>query len=215
MIANEPGGAGGAAASRSLLRWGMVAGPFYLTVGLAQAFLREGFDLTRHPLSLLANGPFGWLQTANFVLSALMVLAAAVGIHRVLGAGSRGMTLALGVYGIGMLLAALFPADPVDGFPPGTPAGFPAAISTTGMLHFVAGALTFASLALAGFFAAGTFARRKMAPLALASLGSGLAVGVGFFGGIMLPLGIGGIWFAVVIGWTWLALVSHRLAQMA
>lgn len=214
MIANEPGGAGGAAASRSLLRWGMVAGPFYLTVGLAQAFLREGFDLTRHPLSLLANGPFGWLQTANFVLSALMVLAAAVGIHRVLGAGSRGMTLALGVYGIGMLLAALFPADPVDGFP--RHAG---RVSGRDQHHGHAplrrGRADLRFPALAGFFAAGTFARRKMAPLALASLGSGLAVGVGFFGGIMLPLGIGGIWFAVVIGWTWLALVSHRLAQMA
>src|SRR6476659_7047358 len=30
-------------AARPLLRWGVVAGPFYLAVGLAQAFLRDGF----------------------------------------------------------------------------------------------------------------------------------------------------------------------------
>ena len=39
----------------ALLLWGVVAGPFYLTVGLAQALLREGFDLARHPLSVLAR----------------------------------------------------------------------------------------------------------------------------------------------------------------
>jgi hypothetical protein len=34
-----------------LLRWGVVAGPFYLAVGLIQALVRDGFDLARHPLS--------------------------------------------------------------------------------------------------------------------------------------------------------------------
>ena len=49
----------------SLLRWGVVAGPFYLTVALAQALLRDGFDLSRHSLSMLANGPGGWVQSAS------------------------------------------------------------------------------------------------------------------------------------------------------
>jgi hypothetical protein len=63
----------GGASTRTLLRLGVVAGPFYLAVGLAQAFVREGFDFARHPLSVLANGPGGWVQTANFVLTGLMV----------------------------------------------------------------------------------------------------------------------------------------------
>src|SRR5215831_16792598 len=66
-----------------LLRWGMMAGPFYLAVGLAQAFTRQGFDFARHPLSVLANGPGGWIQTANFVITGAMVIAAAVGVQRV------------------------------------------------------------------------------------------------------------------------------------
>ena len=45
----------GAAVTRSLLGYGVLAGPFYLAVGLMQAFVRDGFDFARHPLSLLAN----------------------------------------------------------------------------------------------------------------------------------------------------------------
>src|SRR5262245_48845182 len=69
------------AAARPLLRWGVVAGPFYLAIGLAQALLRDGFVFARHPLSVLANGPGGWIQTANFVVTGLMVVAAAIGIY--------------------------------------------------------------------------------------------------------------------------------------
>jgi hypothetical protein len=48
-----------AAVTRSLLGYGVLAGVFYLVVGLAQALIRDGYDLTRHDLSLLANGPYG------------------------------------------------------------------------------------------------------------------------------------------------------------
>lgn len=196
---------------RSLLRWGIVAGPFYLAVGLAQALLREGFDFARHPLSVLANGSWGWVQTANFVLSGLMVLAATVGFGRVLGPKSRAFRWSLAGYGLGMILAAIFPADPVDGFPPGTPTGPPTSISTTGLMHFVAGALTFLMLGISGFAAAWTMMRRRQTPLALLSLFSGLSVFIGFFGGIASPIGIAGIWFAVVVGWTWLAIMSFKM----
>lgn len=204
-----------AAVTRSLLGYGVLAGPFYLAVGLMQAFLRDGFDLARHPLSLLANGPGGWVQTANFVLTGLMVLAAAVGFGRVLGPTSRAAPWFLGGFGMAMIVAAMFPADPVDGFPPGTPEGFPTSISTTGLIHFVAGALTFLSLAVSCFLAAAAMSRRNVASLARFSLLSGLAVVLGFFGGMALPMGILGIWFAVLVGWAWLAVMSLRLRRLA
>ena len=50
--ANESGFDRGAALTRSLLGYGVLAGPFYLAVGLVQALVREGFDFSRHPLSL-------------------------------------------------------------------------------------------------------------------------------------------------------------------
>src|SRR5690349_20028851 len=103
--------------TRFLLRCGVVAGPLYLAVSLIQARLRSGFDLARHPLSVLANGPCGWVQTANFVVTGLLVVAAAVGFGRALGRGSRGVTAFLTTYGVAILAAAVFRADPVDGFP--------------------------------------------------------------------------------------------------
>lgn len=205
----------GAAVTRSLLRCGIVAGPFYLALGLIQALLREGFDLARHPLSVLANGPGGWVQTANFVLTGLLVLAAAIGFRRVLGPRSRAVTWFLGGFGLAMIVAAVCPADPVDGFPPGTPEGFPTSISTRGLVHFVAGALGFTFLAISCFFAAWAMRRRRLPALAWLSLFSGLAVVVGFFGGFAVPVGTLGIWFAVVIGWAWLSVTSHRLGHLA
>jgi hypothetical protein len=199
--------------TRWMLRCGVVAGPFYLAVGVAQALLRDGFDFGRHPLSVLANGPGGWIQTANFLLTGAMVLAAAVGFRRVLGQRSRVVTWFLGAYGLAMIAAAIFPADPVDGFPPGTPEGFPTSISTTGLIHFIAGALAFTFLAISCFGAAAAMRRRKAPSLALLSLISGLVVVVGFFGGMALPIGIVGIWVAVVVGWVWLAVMSHRLSH--
>lgn len=209
---------GGAAVTRSLLACGVLAGPFYLAVGLIQAFLREGFDLARHALSALANGPGGWVQTANFVLSGLMVLAAAAGIGRVLGPKSRWVSWFLAGFGASMIVAAVFPADPVDGFPVGTPKGYPTSISTPGLVHFVAGTLGFTFLGVSCFIAARAMRRRQASTLARLSLLSGLAVILGFFGGAAFSsssAGILGIWFSVVIGWAWLAIVSLHLYRAA
>src|SRR5262245_31887079 len=156
---NESGFGRGAAAS--LLRYGIVVGPFYLAVGLAQAFLRDGFVFSKHPLSVLANGPGGWIQTVNFVLSGLMVLAAAVGFRRVLGATSRATSWFLGTFGASMLVAAVFRADPVDGFPVGTPLGPPTSITTSGFVHFIAGGLGFISLGVSCLLADRAMSRRN------------------------------------------------------
>lgn len=207
-----------AAASPALLRWGVVVGPFYLALGLAQAWLRDGFVLSRHPLSVLANGPGGWVQTANFVLSGVMVIAAAVGFARVLRPQSRSVGWFLGAFGASMIVAAVFRADPVDGFPVGTPTGMPATISTVGLLHFVAGTLGFVALGIAGIMAAVAMSRRREKSLALFSLFAGLGVLVGFFGGAALSSvasPVAGIWFSVVVGWLWLAVLSVHLYRIA
>jgi hypothetical protein len=52
-----------------------------LAAGLLQAYTRDGFDPARHPLSSLALGDLGWLQTANFVVCGLLTLAGAVGLR--------------------------------------------------------------------------------------------------------------------------------------
>src|SRR4029453_13915282 len=113
--------------TRVLLACGIVAGPLFLVVGLLQAVTREGFDPTRHPLSLLSLGELGWIQIANFVVTGVLYLACAVGMWRVLHPGRSGTwgPLLVGGFGLGLILAGIFTTDPGAGFPPGAPAGGP------------------------------------------------------------------------------------------
>lgn len=200
-------------ATRTLLRYGMVAGPFYLALGVGQALLRDGFDFARHPLSVLANGPGGWVQTANFVLTGLMVIAAAAGFRRALGPSSRGVSVFLGAFGVSMIAAAVFRADPMDGFPVGTPTGPPTSISTSGLVHFAAGGIGFISLAVSCLLGARVLSRRNERSLARLSLICGLVILLGFFSGMAIPNGspVLGIWIAVVVGWAWLGVLSSHL----
>jgi hypothetical protein len=215
MVSDEAQGPRDAAGTRALLWLGVIAGPFYLTVGVVQGLVRPGFSFARHPLSVLANGPGGWVQSANFVLSGVMVIAAAVGFGRVLGRRSRAVTWPLAGFGLAMLVASVFHADPVDGFPPGTPLGPPTTISPMGLTHFASGALGFVCLAVSCFCAAWMMRRRGAASLAAVSLFGGLSIVVGFFGGAAVPIGTWGIWYAVVVGWAWLAILSLRLRRLA
>ena len=81
--------------------------------------------LTQHSWSLLANGPGGWVQVANLLATGLATIAAAIGLRGALAGvqgGAWGPRL-VGVYGAGLVAAGLFRADPMEGFPVGTPAG--------------------------------------------------------------------------------------------
>jgi hypothetical protein len=42
--------------TRTLLTCGIVAGPLYLVVVVLQMLTRDGFDISRHPASMLSNG---------------------------------------------------------------------------------------------------------------------------------------------------------------
>jgi hypothetical protein len=112
-----------------------------------------------------------------------------------------------------MLAASVFRADPMDGFPIGTPMGPPTSLSTFGLLHFAAGGLGFVSLAISCLVTARAMARRHTPSMSRLSLLSGVVVLVGFFGGVAIPNSspVLGIWIAVVVGWAWLAIVSRHL----
>jgi hypothetical protein len=194
--------------TRTLLAAGLVAGPLYTAVWLGQAATREGFDITRHPASLLANGGPGWIQTANFVIAGILSIAAAVGVRRsITGRGSRWAPRLLGAYGVGLLLAALFPADPGAGFPAGTPADY-AEVSTRGMGHFVAGSIGFTGLIAACLVVAAHY--RSIGRTAFSRYSA--ATGILFFGAFAgLSAGAGSrptiiaFGVAIILAWTWIA----------
>ena len=207
----------GRAVTKSLLGWGVVAGPFYLVLGLAQALLVPGLDLSRHALSLLLLGPYGWIQAVNLVLSGLMVLAAAVGFARLLPRRRNVWAgVFLGLYGVSLVAAAIFPPDPMGGFPPGGTDATTA--SASGLLHLMAGAIGFVSLAVAAVIVGGWFRREGRRGAAITSYVAAAVIVLGFMGGAalaMVPAGVGLLWLAVVAGWAWLAFASLTAYRMA
>lgn len=66
---------------RNLLVCGLIAGPLFVAASLGQEFTRNGFDLARHPISLLSLGSAGWIQIANFVVSGVLYVLGAVGLR--------------------------------------------------------------------------------------------------------------------------------------
>lgn len=196
-----------AVVTRSMLGWGVVAGPFYLLVGFVLAFTREGFDFARHPLSVLMLGDGGWMQITNLALSGLMVLVAGIGLVR---AGARGTGIAVGIYGAAMVASAIFPPDPMPGFPPGQDGA--TTMSLSGVLHFAFGGIGFIAFGVAALLLGGWLVRHGERRHAAWSRVAGIVVLVGFVGGAALgPAGMGGLWLAVVVGFAWLLLASLRL----
>ncbi len=162
---------------------------------------------------MLANGPWGWVQIANLVVVGLMVLVAAWGYLRALRP-VRSVGVLIGVYGAGLVLSGVFVADPMEGFPPGTPDGAPESASLSGILHLVAGGVGFIALAVAFWLLGTWFARRGEAGLSTGSrVASGL-VAAGFVVGAATattPVGVPLLWMAVIAGWSYLAVASVAL----
>lgn len=203
--------------TRSLLGYGIIAGPFYVLVSLAQALSRDGFHLHTHAWSLLANGAFGWIQIANLILTGLMTVAAAIGLRRGLAPG-RARTwapLLIAGYGVSLVGAGMFRADPAQGFPVGAP-DVPA-VSWHGMLHFTLGGIGFLCLIAACFVLAGRFAREGRTRLAWFSRGAAVIFLAGFAGIASGSHGPTTLAFvaAVVIVWTWLSTISVHLYRTA
>ena len=146
-----------------LLACGVVAGPLFLAVLMIQAFTREGFDLSRHPLSLLSLGDLGWIQIANFVVTGALLVACAIGMRRVLRPGRSGTWAPrlVGAFGVGLIVAGVFTTDPGAGFPPGAPAGAPEQISWHGILHEVGSGLAFLGMIVGCLVFARRFAAVK------------------------------------------------------
>ena len=196
---------------RGALLAGVVAGPLFVTTAVVQILTRDGFDLIRHPISLLANGPFGWVQSANFVVAGLLsvIFAYAAAPHLRGGRGAVAGPVLLAVFGAGLVIGGVFKADPAMGFPPGAPAGIPAQLSTSSIIHAFAPPLAFLALVAACLVLARRFATEGHRGAAVVTV----AVAVVCF---LLPLPFGPLHsvrllVAVTVGFAWVAALAVRL----
>jgi hypothetical protein len=205
--------------TRGLLRCGLAAGPAFVTAFVIEGSVRDGYRPLRHPVSSLALGPHGWTQTGNFALTGMLFLAAAAGLsHAGDPAASRlpGPAL-IGAAGTGLIAAAIFPTDPVSGYPPGTPGALPAP-SRTGTAHTLAAIPVFFGLPAAALSCGWRSWRAGQRTFALYSTGTAITMattatlaGAGF-GQSPRLVNLGGLFqrVSIITGFGWLTVLSAR-----
>jgi hypothetical membrane protein len=125
--------------SRTLALVATAGPPLFMLVGLLAALAKPHYDIVQQSVSELAVGPYGWIQTANF-----LVLGAAIGAYAI----ARRSVL-FGVAALGVLLSAVYETDL-----PG------AAVTSHGSVHNLLFVVAFLSLVVA-------IARRGGRPVAL------------------------------------------------
>jgi Protein of unknown function (DUF998) len=205
--------------TRRLLRCGVAAGPVFVAVFLAEGAVRDGYQPLRHPVSSLALGPRGWIQTANFAVAGTLFLAGAAGLARAAdrAVSSRPVPALIGAAGAGLIGAAAFTTDPVSGYPPGTP-GALTQPSGRGIAHNLAGVPVFLGLPAAALtsgwrswragqhrFGLYSTATAVTMPTAMALAGAG-------FGQTPRLVSLGGLFqrASIITGFAWLTASSAR-----
>ncbi|MGA7052926.1 MAG: DUF998 domain-containing protein [Mycobacterium sp.] len=140
---------------RGLLTCGVAAGPLFVVVFLIEGVLRPDYSPMRQPVSSLSIGSTGWTQTANFLITGLLMLAFAFGLQQ--RDNALLLPILIGITGVGLIGASVFTGDPVNGYPPGTPM-LPVA-TTSGTLHKLFSSLGFVMVPIGCLVAARQFTR--------------------------------------------------------
>jgi Protein of unknown function (DUF998) len=159
--------------NRALLACAAAAGPVFLTAATVEGANRPGYDPLRHPISSLSLGPGGWQQMANFGVTGALYVAGAVGLGR--SPVNRTTALLVAAVGAGLLGAGAFRTDPVNGYPPGTPAAHEH-YSPLGALHDGFSTPVFLGVPAAGLVQAVSALRRGERGWAAYSAGSAVTM---------------------------------------
>jgi hypothetical protein len=204
--------------TRALLGCGVVAGPLFVSTFLVEGAARKDYSALRHPVSALALGGRGRVQAANFCVAGTLFLAGAAGLSR-----TRDRTFTdqiepalIAAAGLGLLGAAMFPTDPVSGYPPET-SGV-AAPTTTGTIHNLTALPVFFGLPLAAAIGSVRAVRRGdvswsaySAATAPAMFATGALAGAGFS---QVPrfVRLAGAFqrVSVILGFSWLTALFAR-----
>jgi hypothetical membrane protein len=156
-----------------------VAGPIVFVGGFPPlGATRRDYDPMHHFVSLLSLTSEGWSMAAVFVISGILVVGAAIGLRRTLesGTGARWIPLGVGLTGVGLVLAGLFPTDAVQGYPPGAPTVMPSSASPTAAVHLAAALLIFLLLPIAALVAARRLAAEERTTAAVGSAACGIVM---------------------------------------
>src|SRR5215472_6911506 len=197
----------------------MAAGPVFVAAFLLEGAVRDGYRPLRHPVSSLALGPGGWIQTANFGLAGTLFLAGAAGLARAGDrvASGRAAPALIGAAGAGLIGSAMFTTDPVSGYPPGMPDALTQP-SRAGTAHNLAAVPVFVGLAAAALACGWRAWRAGEHLFGLYSAGTAVAMrtttalaGAGFGQSLRL-VNLGGLFqrASIIAGFGWLTTLSAQ-----
>lgn len=191
---------------------GVAAAGLALLVTTVESLIRPGFNLSKHAVSMLSLGDRGWLMTATFIISGVLAILFAAGVWRATGALAA--PLLLGLYGLGLVMAGVFPAPAAPGFPPGTPEDLQPVVSTPAVLHSIAFMLTFGALIIACFVLAANFWAAGSVPWAVFCALAGLAMPV------LAALGMGDVvatglafYASGMVGWAVVVALGFKILR--
>jgi hypothetical membrane protein len=127
---------------------------FFAATALLLPLISE-YSLTADYISELVLGRYGYLQTAAFFAAGLGTLALAVGVREATNGswGTRLGSALVGLYGVGLILAGILPADEIG------PAGRVVSPTSVGTMHSVVSALAFVFVIAGMFVLSRTFKR--------------------------------------------------------
>lgn len=211
--------------TRWLLVGSMIGAVLFVVVFLIEGATRPYYSAWHNFVSQLSLSDQGWEQVANFIVFGVLCVGFAFGVRRALasGKGAVGGPVALAIMGVGLIMAGIFPTGPALGYP-NVPEAF-TATHPSGIVHGLAGLMTFVSLTVACFILARRFSGDS------AWKGWGLysaltgAVVVVFFvaSNVTSVLDMSGVMpdapngvlqrVAIIAGWTWIALLAARLLR--
>jgi hypothetical protein len=207
---------------KMLLTIGAIAGPLFVVTFLIEGLTRANYNPFRHPVSSLALGEYGWLQSANFIVAGLLTLAFSIGLRLALRPqkGSTWGPLLIAIWAIGLLGAGIFITDPVSGYPPGTLA-IVQNPTVHGALHDQLSLLGFLALLGACLVFGFQFASQSERGWATYSVVSGILFAAGVvlasaaFGQNESLVAFGGLLqrVAVTVGFAWQTLLAVHLLR--
>jgi Protein of unknown function (DUF998) len=207
-----------------LLFCGVVGPPLFFVVLLIEGATRPDYNAWQTQGSYLALSNQGWEQIANFLVCGSLCIAFAVGLRRIWRTGRASVwgPLLIGLFGLGLLIAGVFVADPGGGYPPGAPLnGQPQ--TWHGWVHGINGLLLFnvvlpaACFVLARRFAADPRNRRWAT---YSWMTGALILIISIIGTIGLPIAenagfplVDGLIqrILIIMGWAWIALTALQL----
>ena len=196
--------------TRLLLTCGLVGAVLFVVTFSIDGATRPGYRPLYLPVSALALDSRGWVQTSNFVVTGVLMIAAAVGTREALDVTFGPALLAL--FGFALVGSGVFTMDPMRGYPPGTEEGTPAVLSRRHKIHDAFGFLVFSSLTATAI----EFGRSLDGGWKIYSFATGAIIVVLIFAfvpawhrdsprtGLLQRL-------MILVGWTWIALLCLSL----